>query len=301
MSLILCPECGHEVSTTATTCPNCAYSFVKPEMPRDVPRNVVIASPPVEDRALPNWAYAVFGLLGVLLLLAVFIFMNQSRNEELANSNINVTVANKRKDADSRDTPRPPTQTVSVPAATDSQPVSIPSTSTSAPSTVTTVPASSKTTTTVPAPAVDKGTVTIDAKIANSKGTILNVKAEKFYLLDESLDSILSKANVEPIDGQSLTNSFGLSVLYPSRYADFNRDALNAIKSHIKYNVLTDSNGKAQLKDVKPNSYYLFGVTKSGNAFAVWDSPVTIQIGENILSLSPQRLTEVENNSEEDE
>ena len=293
MSLILCPECGHEVSTTATTCPNCAYSFIKP----DVPRNVVIASPPVEERGLPNWAYALFGLLGVLLLFAVFIFMNRSRDAELANSNINLTVANNRKTAD---TPRPPTQTVSVPAATDSQPVSIPSTTTSAPSTVTTVPASSKTSTTVPAPAADKGTVTIDAKISNSKGNILNVKAEKFYLLDESLDSILSKANIEPIDGQSLTNSFGLSVLYPSRYADFNRNALNAIKSHIKYNGLTDSNGKAQLKDVKPNSYYLFGVTKSGNGFAVWDSPVTIQIGENILSLSPQSLTEVRNDSEEE-
>ena len=293
MSLILCPECGHEVSTMATACPNCAYSFIKP----DVPRNVVLASPPVEERGLPNWAYAVFGLLGVLLLFAVFIFMNRSRDAELSNSNINLTVANNRKNAD---TPRPPTQTVSVPAATDSQPVSIPSTTTSAPSTVTTVPASSKTTTTVPAPAVDKGTVTIDAKISNSKGNILNVKAEKFYLLDESLDSILSKANIEPIDGQSLTNSFGLSVLYPSRYADFNRDALNAIKSHIKYNGLTDSNGKAQLKDVKPNSYYLFGVTKSGNGFAVWDSPVTIQIGENILSLSPQSLTEVKNDSEEE-
>jgi hypothetical protein len=295
MSLIRCPECGHEVSTTATACPNCAYSFVTNPT---APRNVVVTAPPTEERGLPNWAFAVFGLIGVLLLLGVFIFMKQSRNEQSDNSNINVSVAGKRKDGDTRDTPRPPTQTVTVPAATDSQPVSIPSTTN--PASVTTVPASSSKTT-IPATAPDKGTVIIDAKITNAKGTVQTVKAEKFYLLDESLDSILSKADIEPIDGQSLTNSFGLSVLYPARYVEFNRDALNAIKSHIKYNVLTDANGKAQLKDVKPNSYYLFGVTKSGNAFAVWDSPITIQAGENILSLSPQKLTEVENNTEEDE
>ena len=298
MSLILCPECGHDVSTTATTCPNCAYSFVTP----NVPKNIIVANSPTEERGVPTWAYALMGLVGVLLIFAVFIFISRSRDEDLANKNINLSVANKGKETV---TPRPPTQTINVPTATDSQPVSIPSTSapaSSMPSTVTTVPASTtKTTTIVPSQPTDKGTVIIDAKISNAKGTIQNVRAEKFYLLDESLDSILSKANLESIDGQSLINSFGLSVLYPSRYADFNRDALNAIKSHIKYNVLTDSNGKAQLKDVKPNSYYLFGVTKSGNAFAVWDSPVTIQTGENILSLSPQRLTEVENNSDEDE
>ncbi len=30
MSLIICPECAHEVSSAAAACPNCAHPFVKP-------------------------------------------------------------------------------------------------------------------------------------------------------------------------------------------------------------------------------------------------------------------------------
>jgi hypothetical protein len=89
-------------------------------------------------------------------------------------------------------------------------------------------------------------------------------------------------------------NSFGLSVLYPDRYREFNRDALTAINRHIKYSTLTDGSGKALVKGIDPDQYYLFGVTRTGKGFAVWSSPVTIIGGENVLNLSPQRLTEIQ-------
>jgi len=297
MSLIICPDCGHEVSAVATKCPNCGHPFTAPV----IERKVVVANTPPREDGLPTWAFVLFGVIGLALLFAVFLFVTRSNQDESADSNINVNLATKRTPEIHEKTP---SQTVSVPPATGSQPVSVPSGSapvSSAPSGATTVPSSPNSSTIVPKEMSDKGMVTIDAKIETPKGSVQSVRAEKFYLLDDSLESILSRANLEPIEGQTLVNSFGLSVLYPSRYGDFNRDALNAIKSHIKYNVLTDSNGKAQIKEVKPDSYYLFGVTKSGNAFAVWDSPVTIQTGQNILNLSPQKLTEVENNSAEDE
>jgi hypothetical protein len=120
------------------------------------------------------------------------------------------------------------------------------------------------------------------------------VKNEKFYLLDKDLESILSEANLEPIEGQTLLNSFGLSVLYPERFGAFNRDALRAIKDHIKYAGTTDANGKAELGGIEPDSYYLFGITRSGRGFAIWSSPVSINAGQNALNLTPQRLTEME-------
>jgi hypothetical protein len=298
MSLIICPDCGHEVSAIATKCPNCGHPFTAPV----IERKVVVANTPTREEGLPNWAFVLFGLIGVVLLFAVFLFVTRNNQDDSGSSNINVNLATKKTPEIVRE--KTPSQTVNLPPATGSQPVSVPSGSApsgSAPSSVTTVPASPNSPAIVPKEMSDKGMVMIDAKVETSKGAVQNVKSEKFYLLDDSLDSILSRANLEPIEGQTLVNSFGLSVLYPSRYSDFNRDALNAIKSHIKYNVLTDSNGKAQIKEVKPDSYYLFGVTKSGNAFAVWDSPVTIQTGQNILNLSPQPLTEVANNSAEDE
>ena len=124
-------------------------------------------------------------------------------------------------------------------------------------------------------------------------GSPVPVKNEKFYLLDEDLESILSEAGLEPIEGQTLTNSLGLSVLYPDRFDDFNRDALAAIKPHVKYAGTTDASGKAELGGIEPKSYYLFAVTKSGRGFAIWSSPVTIIAGDNALNLTPQSVTEI--------
>ena len=290
MSLINCPDCGHEVSTTATACPNCGHPFAKPI----IERKVVVADVPREDNGIPTWVFAVLGIVGVLVLFLLFVFANRN-DDETANRSLNVNVATTaRRDADDvRDVSRSDSATTTLPPSTDSQTLTVPSTS--APSTVTTVPPSSSTTVTnIPSEPVDKGTVVIDAKIATKTGSPQAVRAEKFYLLDEDLESILSDADLEPINGQSLTNSFGLSVLYPSRYGEFNGKALSAIKKHIKYDTLTDSTGKGEMGNIKPDRYYLFGVTKSGNGFAVWSSPVSITAGKNTLNLSPQRLTEVE-------
>jgi hypothetical protein len=47
------------------------------------------------------------------------------------------------------------------------------------------------------------------------------------------------------------------------------------------------------MKIVKPGSYYLFAITKSGNSYAVWSSPVSIVPGQNVLNIPPVSLTEV--------
>ncbi|HEX8288776.1 MAG TPA: hypothetical protein VF556_12305 [Pyrinomonadaceae bacterium] len=288
MSLTVCPDCGHEVSIAATACPNCGHPFAKPI----IERKVVVADTP-REKGIPTWVFAVLGILGVLVLFILFV-ATRNNDDETANRSLNVNVAAARdSSSNTRDTARSTTdsQTVtSIPPSTDSQTVTVPSTS--APSSVSLPqsPSSSTTVTTVPA---DKGTVVIDAKIATKTGTPQAVRNEKFYLLDKDLETILSDADVEPINGQTLTNSLGLAIMYPSRYGDFQKEALNAINKHIKYRTVTDPSGKGQMKNIEPDSYYLFGITKSGSGFAVWSAPVTIQNGENVLNLSPQRLTEI--------
>ena len=88
----------------------------------------------------------------------------------------------------------------------------------------------------------------IEAKVSDKNGNARAVKAEKFYLLDEDLETILDKAGFEPIEGQTPRNSFGLAVLNPGKYKEIHEKALNEIKKHVKYNVLTDSAGKASMK-----------------------------------------------------
>ena len=292
MSLITCPECAHEVSATAAACPNCGHMFAPPV----VHRKVVVAEAVPERDDFPKWIFIPLGLLGALLLFVLFAYM---RNDENADArNINVSVNTQRPSgaplsnssttttsipSESSTVVVPPSTTTVAPPMTSSAPQTI-----APPSTTTSIPGES-----VAATAPDKGTVSLEAKITTASGSTQPVRSESFYLLDKDLESILSDANIEDETGQGLTNAYALSVLYPEKYADTRRKALAAINKHVRYKTLTDAGGKASLKDVKPDSYYLFGITKTKTGFAVWSSPVSINAGQNALNLSPARLTEI--------
>lgn len=283
MSLMNCPECGHEVSNEAVACPNCGRPFGVQPTPVVHPR-VVVTEPATSD--FPKWIIIPVVVVGAILVFLAFALMRDNEDETVRKVNVNVAVPQKSSDLRETNTriSSPPNQ-VEVPSSSTT--ITVPP-ATSAP--VTVPPSSQTQTINVPS---DKGLVYVDAKISTANGSVQSVKNEKFYLLDEDLETILSDADLEPIEGQSLKNSFGLAVLYPARYGDFQRNALNAIKKHIKYNATTDGSGKASMKDVKPDSYYLFGITKSRNGFALWSSPVNIIEGENKLNLSPATLTEI--------
>jgi hypothetical protein len=288
MSMVNCPECGHEVSNEAVACPNCGRPLAAPTPV--IQRRVVVAAEPT-DEGFPKWIIAP---IIILALIVIFLLIAITRNnEEDANTRtVNVNVATQRRSADSRESVRtdsPPNQ-VEVPSSSTTINPPPSTTAPSYPSTSTSVPSQSTSVTNIPA---DKGLVEIDAKVSTRSGAVQSVRNEKFYLLDKDLNEILSDANLEPIEGNSLSDSFGLAVMYPDRYGDFQRDALNAIKKHIKYSVTTDASGKAAMKDVKPDSYYLFGITKSKSGFAIWSSPVSIIGGENKLNLQPARLNEM--------
>ncbi len=294
MSLVTCPECAHEVSATATACPNCGHPFAPPV----IHRKVVVAEAPPERDAFPKWIFIPLGLVGVVLLFVLFAFM-RNNDENADGRNINVSVNTQRPAGGAISS-----NTTTTSIAPESQTVIPPSTTTVVPpSSTTTLPApaappSQTTVTTIPgesstATAPDKGTVSLEAKIATNSGSIQPVPKESFYLLNKDLESILSDANIEDETGQGLVNAYALSVLYPDRYADTRRKALSAINKHVVYKALTDSGGKASMKDVKPDSYYLFGITKTKTGFAVWSSPVSINAGQNALNLSPARLTEI--------
>ena len=288
MSLMNCPECGHEVSNEAVACPNCGRPLSAPAPV--IQRKVVVAEKPV-DEGFPKWIIApivILALIVIVLLIAI-----TRNNEEAANTRtVNVNLDTQRRSTDSRESARTESAPNQVEVPSSSTTVNPPPSTTvpNYPSSSTSVPSSQSSVTTVPA---DKGVVVIDAKVSTKTGEVQAVKNEKFYLLDKDLEMILSEADLEPIEGNSLSDSLGLAVMYPDRYGDFQREALNAIKKHIKYSVTTGGDGKASMKDVKPDSYYLFGITKSRTGFAIWSSPVSIIGGENKLNLQPARLNEI--------
>ena len=279
MSLIHCPECGHEVSTNATSCPNCARPMHAPPVAE---RKVFVAPAADPEGGFPTWALIPIGLLAVVLIFVMYIAFRGT--DDTANTNVNVNVA-RRPTSETHST-----STSSVPSTTTSVP-STDTTTISPPSQTTTVPGSS----TVPpiAPPPTKGTVVLNAKATTPSGSTQAVRGTRFYLLEEDVETILSEARVEPIEGNTLAGSLGLAAVFPDRYGEFYRAAMRAIGAKAKYSGTTNGSGGANLSGVDPRGYYLFGIAKVGRGFALWNSPVSVIAGENMLNLSPQSVTEV--------
>lgn len=297
MALVNCPECRQAVSTQAEACPNCGY--VLPKIEPAIVRNH-IEHP--DERPIPKWVIIpAIAMVAITFLIIIVLLRN---NDSSANKNIELEVSNTNKrslndETAAKRTERDTSSQIVVPS--NPTVVSQPTPAYSGNPQTEPIQRSEQTVAANPNEKVkvtdsNKGEVKIDAKVLTKTGTQA-VKNEKFYLLDKDLETILSKADLEPIESNSLTNSLGLSIMFPERYGQFNRKALEAIKNHVKYSVLTDTNGKASIKDVDPDSYYLFGITKSKTGFAVWSSSVNINNGENILNLAPAQFNEVDKNS----
>lgn len=282
MSLITCPDCGNACSLDAVACPQCGRPLA-PAIVEPIPqREVIIQEAP--EKSFPPWAIALIAVLGAGLLLALFMMMRGNNDE--ANRNLSVNVA-QREPVNSRST--------RVETNSRSTDVTVPSTSMPAQSSEVTVPPAQTTTVTTPETRtatadnvpVSKSSLTIDAKIQGATGAPRPVQKETFYLLDKDLESILRDADIEDEEGQGLVNAFGMSVVYPDRYADTKRKALAEINKHIVAKTLTDAQGKAKFPDVKPDSYYLFGITKTREGFSVWNNPITLSEGAMNLNLTP--------------
>jgi hypothetical protein len=281
MSLMICPDCGHECSTSATACPQCGHPFVRPAT---VAPKVIVREVPVE-KEFPKWIFVPIAVLGAFVIFFLILFLRNG-DDETANRNVNVRLAT-----------TPITQSTissSREVATSSTPYSVNPTTLPPSSTTADTQTIQSNSVTISTPVPDKGTMTMEAKVLNRSGAQQTVTKETFYLLDKDLQSILLEAGIDDPEGQGIINSFGLSVVNPAKYREVNQKALAAINRHIIYRTLTDAQGKAEIKDIKPNSYYLFGITKTRTGFAIWDSPVNIQTGQNNVVLEPQTPTEIE-------
>lgn len=295
MSLVYCPECGHEISQNAIACPNCGLplSARPPVLEETTPvvPSAVVTPRVVRREGLPPWAIPVFAAGAILLVVILFLLFRGSSED----SNVNVAVNARRQaeaNRDLRTTTVPPAepQTVTVPGSQTSVPSmpSMPATETTVPGTTTAAPV------TAPAAPPDKGSVAIRAKVVNARGTQQPARGVRFYLLDKDVETILSEARVEPIEGNTLSSSMGLAAVYPDKYAEFRQAAARALAAHTKYTGTTDTSGGAKLASIAPKEYYLFAITKVGNGFALWDSPVSVVPGDNIMDLSPASVTEIE-------
>jgi hypothetical protein len=132
---------------------------------------------------------------------------------------------------------------------------------------------------------VPTGILNLEAALVYKMGGVQPVAREKFYLLDQDLEKILRESGMKNNKNVGYIATFGLAIQYPDQYAGEKEKALSAIKRHVQYSVTTDFEGKAKFNDVKAGSYYLFGITESRKAFAIWNTKIEIKAGENSIVL----------------
>ncbi len=300
MSMIRCPECHNEVSAQAAACPNCGYPLAtEPDTVIITPPPPLVERPPVivreafveEKSNFPAWALVPIALALVLVIFGLIWMMNRNN----ANDNANLqAVSNTTTTINSRTTRTeqlPPT-TINPPSSAGST-VVVPPTMTSVPpsSYPNSVPPSVPTNlppagseTVITNPPTDKGNLTLTASVLTTKGIKQPVRAEKFYLLSKDLETILGEAGIEATEG-TYSSTLGAAIADPSRKEELQK-CLAAITPYIVSKTLSNATGNASFKNVKPNNYYLFGVTKVGNSASVWNTNVTINPGENTIALN---------------
>jgi hypothetical protein len=283
MALITCPDCGNQVSTDAVACPQCGRPMA-PMIVEPIPQREVIIQEAPRRKGFQPWMIAPIIIVGALLVFALFAMMRS--NDDEANRNVNVRVGSERETVNSR-------ANRVVQSETRSSDVTVPSSSTTLPaqSSEVTVPPSQSTSINTPPPTdtrtatadnvtVGKSGLTIDAKIRAASGREQPVQKETFYLLKKDLRTILEEADIDDEEGQGVVNAFGMSIVYPGKYPETRRKALAAIGKYTVAKTLTDAQGKAKFADVKPDSYYLFGITKTPEGFSVWDQPISLTEGQ---------------------
>lgn len=137
--------------------------------------------------------------------------------------------------------------------------------------------------------AASPGTVSVEAALVYRSGDVKPVARTIFYLLDEDLAKILRNAGLKTVGLSAsrgdtdylLLFTYGLAMTYPSNsdYVNFYPLARDAVQSHLKYKATTDFKGQAQFEDVKPGSYFVYGVTETVKGFALWNLPVEVKSG----------------------
>jgi hypothetical protein len=295
--MIICPECKNECSAQATACPNCGHPFVQDMetvvvTPKLRPEPVIVAAAPRQKSdGFPAWAFVPIALALVLVIFG-FIWLaqrNPNNTEENTNVHTRQTTAVNSNRVATTTVVEPPTVTNNPPAGASSTVMT--------PPTTTNVSSSSATTNLPPASGVtanpsaspinavpDKSNLSVTATLTGSRGGKKPVTREKLYLLSKDLNEIFRQAGLEATEGD-FTTTLGAAVADPSRKEQLNK-MLAAVKPYIVASTLTDANGKAAFKDVKPSSYYLFAVHKTGNSANVWNESITLNSGENTITLN---------------
>ncbi len=133
-----------------------------------------------------------------------------------------------------------------------------------------------------PSAAHAQSALRLRATVALKPGYPQPVARTTFYLVDDSLATILKSAGVtikgrdgkdklaQTEDDYAIWFGFGANNLRMLPIGDFYGKAMGTLKPHILQTVISDFDGKARFAPIKVGAYYLLGVARTPKGFAVW-------------------------------
>ena len=148
--------------------------------------------------------------------------------------------------------------------------------------------------------------LTIRATVSLKPGYPQPVARTTFYLVDDSLASILKSAGVmikgrdgkdklaQTEDDYAIWFGFGANNLRMLPIGDFYSKAMATLKPHILQTVISDFDGKARFAPVKVGAYYLLGVARTPKGFAVWQLKATLDAASVSLILDERNAVVVQ-------
>ncbi|HLL74804.1 MAG TPA: hypothetical protein VK421_06025 [Pyrinomonadaceae bacterium] len=129
------------------------------------------------------------------------------------------------------------------------------------------------------------GTLLIEAGIIYKMGGNQPVARTEFHLLDEDAEKLMSAAGLRADGGIGVLSTYAIRSRYPTSRDAQIEAAEFAVRTHTKFSVTTDFQGRAQFADVPPGRYWVYGMSGTRRGFAIWNVPVEIRGGQNSLSL----------------
>jgi len=149
-----------------------------------------------------------------------------------------------------------------------------------------------------PTPAPPKtSTVQVEAAVIFQNGDVVPVARTNFYIIDTDLNTVLNTPAMKQIaidDAKKrnertkleglleyqikLINIQSLSILLArmqdNTYENYTKQAIEAVNKTIKYQMVSDFQGKAELKDIPAGKYFLFAMFKVRGKFIAWQVPI---------------------------
>jgi hypothetical protein len=142
--------------------------------------------------------------------------------------------------------------------------------------------------------------LTLEAGLITNSGDVKRILRTEFFLLDAHAGELLKAAHISPADSSHIIEDpdklvFELSLAYhfssQSDSAAFMRAAMPVLKPHIVQSVVTDFDGKAQFKPLKPGVYYLWGVAEVGRSWAYWHLRLDLQPQQYTVTLDNKNVS----------